>query len=134
MESATLYENAVRSLALKDTEAAIRYAEPVVAQDPEHPAYLMLLGNIYTRTQQYEKAETIFRQTIRLFPDNPEVLNNLAVLLKLQGRIDEAERVAIEAAERTPDRADIHYNLGNIYKQNQKADKKEEYRTPNPTE
>ncbi|MBF0333070.1 MAG: tetratricopeptide repeat protein [Alphaproteobacteria bacterium] len=56
-------------------------------------------------------AEAIYRQVIERDPKHPHALNNLGVLLKVTGRIDEALGFYRRAAEVSPVPAQIHNNL-----------------------
>jgi len=62
------------------------------------------LGLILVAKGDYEKAETLLRRVVKIYPDYPIASNALAHALFRQGKLDEARqyfRVSSEAAERT---------------------------------
>jgi protein O-mannosyl-transferase len=50
-------------------------------------------GNLLFRLNRLDEAELSYRQAIAIFKNNLTTMNNLAVLLMAQGRLDEAEEV-----------------------------------------
>lgn len=52
-----------------------------IEQDPGNPLWHHFHGDLLVARQQYAAAITAFELSLRLYPDNPEVLNNLAWLL-----------------------------------------------------
>jgi tetratricopeptide (TPR) repeat protein len=67
----------------------------------EVPAWISLaLGSAYFRSNQIADAEREYRETIRVEPKVGEAHNNLAVVLMLTGRYDEAEQ-EIKTAEKS---------------------------------
>ena len=99
-----LYKAAVKALKLRDFETALRYALQLTEQAPDHPGFLLLLGNIHSWTDQHEIAERTYRKALEIDPDNPEILNNLAVLLKGLNRTTEAETLSKRALKQAPER------------------------------
>ena len=66
----------------------------------EVPGWISLaLGSAYFRTDAMENAEREYREAIRVEPKMGEAHNNLAVVLMLTGRLDDAEN-EVKAAER----------------------------------
>ena len=66
----------------------------------EVPAWISLaLGSAYFRTDAMESAEREYREAIRVEPRMGEAHNNLAVVLMLTGRLEEAEN-EVKAAEK----------------------------------
>jgi Tfp pilus assembly protein PilF len=60
---------------------------------PRTPAYISLaLGSAYFRTSAFPDAEREWRAALEVDPKLGEAHNNLAVVLMLTGRLDEAER------------------------------------------
>ena len=52
-----------------------------LAAQPEAPALLFALGNLYARQQRWSEAQQIYFRVYALEPDNPDFLFNLAVSL-----------------------------------------------------
>ena len=60
---------------------------------PQTPAYISVaLGSAYFRTNAFADAEREWRAALQVDPKLGEAHNNLAVVLMLTGRLDEAER------------------------------------------
>jgi class 3 adenylate cyclase/tetratricopeptide (TPR) repeat protein len=100
----TLYEE-VRQIA---TELGV---EPTVA------AALARLGGVAWRRGDYKRAEKLYREAVRITATRgdrgflPDLQSSLAETLAALGKIDEAERLALEAqAESRPD--DLHVSVG----------------------
>ena len=70
------------------------------ASTPPTPAYISIaLGSAYFRTSAFADAEREWRAALQVDPKLGEAHNNLAVVLMLTGRLDEAER-ELELAEK----------------------------------
>jgi tetratricopeptide (TPR) repeat protein len=84
------------------------------------PALLNNLGVIYTDQGNYEQAEPLLQQALRIRkkglggPTSPEVadsLNNLANLYEMQGKYEQAESLyqqASETSQQTPNKRQLH--------------------------
>ena len=72
------------------------------------------LGTI-RRNEDYYTEETIWRDTVRKRPANPQAHNGLGEVLARAGRLDEAVGHFRTAAALSPDYVDAHYNLGLAY-------------------
>jgi hypothetical protein len=80
-------------------EEAVALYRRVLAVRPESARAWTDLGNAQGAQGATEDAEKAYRQALRLSPDDPDALNNLAWLL-LQGKrqLEEAEGLAVRAA------------------------------------
>jgi Tfp pilus assembly protein PilF len=71
------------------------------AAAPPTPSYISVaLGSAYFRTNAFADAEREWRAAVQVDPKLGEAHNNLAVVLMLTGRLDEAER-EVELAEKS---------------------------------
>ena len=81
--------------------------ERSVKQNPRDPDVHTSLGLLYDRTGDVKLADKHFREALRLAPENPDLINNYAVYLCKNGRVDEGvERfnsVATNKYYRTPE-------------------------------
>ncbi len=71
------------------------------------------LGNLYYREGDYSRSEIFFRKALERAPGNPDVMNNLANALLMQGQIVEAKKT-IEAAlavDRKEEYLDTHRKI-----------------------
>lgn len=88
-------------------------------------ATLINEGNQYYRNQQYDKAETSYRQALNIDPANDKAAFNLASTLARQGKKAEAVTAFGELAGKTKDnnqRAAAWYNKGVLLQQTGKLE------------
>lgn len=84
---------AVWSYALDGSpEAAIVQLEPYVQTHPDDTAAARALGDLYFRTGNLDRAETIWRADTKRHPDDHETHERLGGLLAARGRLTEALR------------------------------------------
>lgn len=99
-----------------DFKLAAIYAASVILSDPENPEANFAIGMDHFLSGSYSRAEPYLRRCLAHRPDDPAVLNNLAVVnLRLQ-KLDEAERLAREALGRMPKSVQIQRTLEAIRK------------------
>ncbi len=84
----------------------------VLAQQPQHPEALHLLGLVAQKTGRSELAADLMRRSISSKPQIAEFHVNLGVVLASQGRHDQAMAAFRQALALKPDSAEAHYNLG----------------------
>jgi Flp pilus assembly protein TadD len=70
---------------------------------PNEPTILSNYGMSYVLTGDLKKAETLLRQAVALPGADSRVRQNLALVVGLEGRFDEAQQIA--AADLSPDEA-----------------------------
>lgn len=80
-------------------------------------AYLhVLAGRITYSREHYRKAEQSWRRALTVDTDHTAAWNNLGVLYRRRGETSAAMRAFSRAEKLTPNRPDIHYNIGNLHK------------------
>jgi Flp pilus assembly protein TadD len=84
-------------------EEARRHYSAALKIVPNEPSVLSNLGLSYVLEKNLKRAETILRRAVAQPGANPKVHQNLALVVGLQGRFDEAERIA--AADLSPQEA-----------------------------
>lgn len=72
---------------------AISFYERAQALNPEHPSVLNNLALAYTMSGEAEKGEQLLRRASAAGGDSAKVRQNLALVLGLQGKYDEATRI-----------------------------------------
>jgi len=92
-------------------------ATPAQADD-EH--VLLLLGLAQQATARLAQAAATFRRLAQRRPDVSAYWNNLAVVSRQAGDLDGAEQALRTALTLAPDDAELHYNLGLLYTQQQR--------------
>jgi tetratricopeptide (TPR) repeat protein len=70
------------------------------------------LGVIYRRAGHMTQAEHAMQLVVNVEPDNTPVLSNLAIVLKQQGRIAEADKFEARLAQLQPNPPFHFFNLG----------------------
>ena len=84
---------------------------------PDEVVRQNIFGTAYLGQQKWKDAEQAFRTALELRLDDPLLLNNAAVALQQQSRIDEARELLVAALAAEPGFPYAHYNLGLIDKQ-----------------
>jgi len=83
-----------------------------LAENISHPTALQLLGLLHSQRGEYETAIQLMQESLRHFPEQAEVANNLGNALSGCGRLDEAMASFNRAVEIYPRYADAWRNLG----------------------
>jgi tetratricopeptide (TPR) repeat protein len=86
-------------------------ADRLIQVDPEHAASHEMAGLVAVAERRWADAERSFLRQLALAPESPEALNNLAVVIERQGRVDEAIRRLQEAARLQPQQGHVQWNL-----------------------
>ncbi|GAB4276622.1 MAG: hypothetical protein Kow0029_18760 [Candidatus Rifleibacteriota bacterium] len=81
---------------------------------PNDPLAIRLLGNTYAYTGFLGKAKKIWRDGLKLFPENVDLLYNYALANYLQGNLYYAKKFWKKALKFSPEDAEIYFNLGQI--------------------
>jgi len=115
---AQIYE---RSHRFAEAETAARKAESLAVQPADNELAWLILGAIFERQKQYDKAEAEFKKVINVNPKNSMVLNYYGYMLADRGiRLDEAVDLIQRALDLEPYNGAFLDSLGwAYYKQNQ---------------
>jgi len=123
---AQIYE---RSHRYTEAEAAARKAEALAVQPAENELAWLILGAIFERQKQYDKAEEEFKKVIDVNPKNSMVLNYYGYMLADRGiRLDEARDLpkALQAGKESlakyPDDSSIRSSLAMMLGEAQQPD------------
>lgn len=109
-----------------DIDAAINTLKSELNNNPKNILIQIEIGNLYASIKNYEEASGFFRRSIRVFPDNKEVMDALCFCLceignKYQSdrQYSLAEAAFEELLNYQPNNPDYLFNLGNaLYSQN----------------
>lgn len=87
--------------------------QPVVDNSAEAAE---LAGQAWQLQQEGNDGQALerYRQAFAMDPDNAMTANNLALLLREQGKFQEARALLKEGLQHSPDTAELHYNLAVI--------------------
>ena len=94
---------------LTDAEKMYRL---ILADEPQHPDAIHLLGVIALQVRRHDAAIDMFRRAISLRPNFPDAHYNLGIALRESGKIDEAMAAFREAITLRPYYGPAHNNLG----------------------
>ena len=97
-----------------DFRLARSYARKVLAADENDVQANFALGMGYFTEKQYGRAEMHLKKCLIRAPDEPAVLNNLAIVQLRLGRYAEAEANALKALEHLPDSSEVKTTLRHI--------------------
>ena len=73
-----------------------------------------ILGAAYLGLKDWDAAEGAFSKAVKANPDCPDSYNNLGILCRFQGRMDEALQNFRHAVSLKPDYLQAQFNLGNV--------------------
>ena len=99
-----------------DFRMAEMFARQVLVSDPDDANANFALGMYYFGREQYVRAEAHFQRSLMAQPENPAILNNLAVAQLRLGRLDDAEKNARHALRVRPNGPETKRALENILK------------------
>ena len=106
-------------------EEAIQLLESTTARNPS-PTLYDLLGDAYTQTKDYAKAEKAYRQAVELDPSELSHLRGLGQTLLSEEKYPEALSVYQKLVEVMPEDSDNYLRLSQIYRELHQLDKAEE--------
>jgi tetratricopeptide (TPR) repeat protein len=84
------------------------------AKEEETKEQHLTRANDYFAADQYDKAEKEYREALRLAPDDPTALRQLAIIYFDQGQIVQAYPLLKKSAELQPDDPETQFKLGQI--------------------
>ncbi len=110
-----LYDDALKCLSRRDSEAATQRLEEAVAVAPQFSAAWNEMGTIAYQAQKYPRAEECFRQALAADPSSYEPLVNLGGVLINLHKLQEAWDYNEHAVLLRPTDALAHSQLGMTY-------------------
>lgn len=111
----TLFDSATAAQREQHWDQAETQLKQLAEKYPQLSGPHLNLALLYAQTQKPELAETEFKQTLTINPNNIAAYNQYGIWLRVQSRSQEAEAIYLKALERAPDYADTHLNLGVLY-------------------
>ncbi len=81
----------------------------------DDPAAHLRLGNFYMDEHRYELAVASFQNAVKLAPQSPAILVNLALAIRGAGNPAESEKILLEALSLAPENDVAHLNLAMLY-------------------
>jgi tetratricopeptide (TPR) repeat protein len=89
--------------------------ESALARHPENARIFSALGHLHMVDGQPEMAGIYYERALRVRPNDPVSLNNLAAVAYRRGKIEEAEELLLEAKRHENPPPECFYNLGVLY-------------------
>ena len=86
--------------------------EQLVHDNPTYPGPAINLAIVYLHLKRNDDARTALDQVLAIAPDNPQANNELGMLLRQEGKFDDAEQAYRRALAADSSYALAHYNLG----------------------
>ena len=105
-------EKAEQAFRRGDSAGALRELDQVVEARPKYAPAWFLMGTVYVRNHQDDKAEAAFRRAIELNPKDPAALAQLGVMYLRSHRYEQAREMFQRITVVSPKDADARVNLG----------------------
>ena len=109
------YQAALESMQAGQWSEARELLTQITTQQPSLSGPWINLGITQTMLGDHASAEDAFKKAIDTNNRNIEAYNQLGMLYRRHGRLDEAQFIYEEALRRDPDDTNIHWNLGILY-------------------
>src|SRR6185437_3648889 len=103
-----------------DIKRVLALATQVSGADADSVGFLGLLGAAQQQTGEYSRAASTFARLAHMEPDVSEWWNNIGEACRQAGDLPAAERALSKAKSLAPGDAEVHYNLGLLYIQQQR--------------
>ena len=109
------YQQALDFMQAEKWQAASEQLTRITIQQPSLSGPWINLGITQTMRGDHASAETAFKTALDVNHRNIEAYNQLGMLYRRHGRLDEAQLVYQEALRLDPDNTNIHWNLAILY-------------------
>ncbi|MDR0664761.1 MAG: tetratricopeptide repeat protein [Helicobacteraceae bacterium] len=94
---------------------ASKYLLRAIELEPTFVDAIDHLGVAYRKLNMYDKAEEVYKQSIKINPENVVPRLNLALLYQLSGRLNESIQAYEEVSRLAPDDPEPYYGIGSVY-------------------
>ena len=113
--SAELFEQSLQALRALDYARAEQLLERITQLQPELSGPWLNLGQVYLAGERTDSARRAFEAAIEANPTNCAAYNQLGVLARKEGRLNEAEDSYLACIDRDPTFPQVYLNLGILY-------------------
>lgn len=115
-DSAAAYAGMGEALAMDgENQAAQQMLARALVVDPTHRRALLATGKLFRSTSNYDQAEVYFNRAMASYPEDPEILTELAITSGHLGREEQAETLLLKVAALKPQDPAALNNLGFNY-------------------
>ncbi len=91
---------------------AAEIMEEVIQKNPQLASPHINVAFIYIRMGKYDLAENHFKSALAIIPNHPVAANEYGILLRKNGKFNDAKQVYEKAIDAFPDYLPLHRNLG----------------------
>ncbi|MEM7401315.1 MAG: tetratricopeptide repeat protein [Pseudomonadota bacterium] len=110
-KTAAAYNTALKHMRAKNYDTAILEMHKVAKMDERISGPWVNIGVAYKELGNVEKAKSAFQKALSINPKNPFALNELAILNRIDGKFEQAEKLYKQALSTYPDYENAHLNL-----------------------
>ena len=114
-ELTTDYKQAIQSMQAEQWQTAREQLTKITTQQPSLSGPWLNLGITQTMLGDHAGAETAFKTALDVNHRAIEAYNQLGMLYRRQGRLNESQFIYEEALRLDPDNRNIHWNLAILY-------------------
>jgi Tfp pilus assembly protein PilF len=110
-KTASAYNTALKHMRAKNYDTAIIEMQKVAKMDERISGPWVNIGVAHKELGDVAKAKMAFEQALKINPNNPYALNELAILKREDGQFEQAEKLYMKALSTYPDYKNAHLNL-----------------------
>lgn len=110
-KTAAAYNEALKHMRAKNYDTAILQMQKVAQMDERISGPWVNIGMAHKNLGEIVKARTAFNQALKINPNNPYALNQLAIMNREDGKFELAEKLYMKALSTYPDYKNAHLNL-----------------------
>lgn len=110
-KTATAYNAALKHMRAKNYDTAILEMHKVAKMDERISGPWVNIGVAHKELGNIDKAKAAFQKALSVNPKNPFALNELAILKRIDGKFEQAEKLYKQALSTYPDYENAHLNL-----------------------
>ncbi len=93
-------------------DKAAEIMETVIQKNPQLASPHINAAFIYMRMGKYDQAENHFKSALAIIPNHPVAANEYGILLRKNGKFNDARQLYEKAIDAFPDYLPLHRNLG----------------------
>ena len=109
------YNVGVNLMSTGDGDGARREFESALKIDPTHRDAMLNLGELSKEENNYILAIDVYKNALRVLPNDPLILNNLVVCYRLTRQYQEAEAVGYRLLAHAPENVEAYKNMALVY-------------------
>lgn len=110
-KTASAYNEALKHMRAKNYDTAILEMQKVAKMDERISGPWVNIGVAQKELGDMGKAKVAFEKALKINPNNPYALNELAILNREDGKFEQAEKLYKQALAAYPDYKNAHLNL-----------------------